>query len=304
MPSLSPIDLSNLPAPAVVESLSYEAILNAMKADLVARDPAFSALLSSDPAIKVLEVAAYREMLLRQRVNDGAKAVMLAYATGSDLDNLAALVNVERKTLVPANPSTLPPTPAVMETDSDLRYRVQLSFEGISTAGPAGSYEFHALSVETIRDAVVVGPPTVAAGNVRVTILSRNATQTHGASSAEIAAVEAKLNAEDIRPLTDLVTVQAASMVTYKIHAHLYVLPGWDANVAKTTAEANINAYAESVRRVGADVRISGIYAAAHVAGVERVALQSTSGAITADLTISDVQASFLTDLSVSTFTA
>ncbi len=304
MPSLSPIDLSNLPAPAVVETLSFEAIRDAMLADLVARDPAFTALLPSDPAYKVLEVAAYRETLLRQRVNDGAKAVMLPYAVGADLDNLAALVNVERKTLVPANPNTLPPTAAVMESDKDLRYRVQLAFEGISTAGPSGSYEFHALSVGTIKDAVVVGPPTVSPGNVRVTVLSRNATQTHGASSAEIAAVEAALNDEDVRPLTDLVTVQAATMVTYKIHAHLYVLPGWDAAVAKSTAEANINAYAAAVQRVGADVRISGIYGAAHVAGVERVELQSTSGAITADLTISDVQASFLTDLTVSTFTA
>jgi len=302
MPSLSPIDLSNLPAPAVVETPSFEAIRDAMLADLVARVPSFTALLPSDPAYAVLEVAAYRETVLRADMNDKAKAVMLAYAVGSNLDNLAALVNVQRKTLVPANPSAFPPTAAVMETDTDLRYRVQLAFEGISTAGPSGSYEFHALSVDTIKDAVVAGPPTVSPGNVRVTILSRNGNG--AASAAEIAAVQAVLNSEDIRPLTDLVTVQGASIVHYHLNITLHVLAGWDATTAKATAEANVAAYAASVQRVGADVRVSGIYAAAHVAGVERVVLSNHAGAITEDLSISDVQASYLASVTVNTVTA
>lgn len=304
MPSLSPIDLSNLPAPAVVETLSFETILAAMLADLQARDPAFTALVESDPAYKVLEVAAYRELILRQRINDAAKAVMLPYAVGADLDNLAALVNVQRKTLVAANPNAFPPTAAVMESDTDLRYRVQLAFEGISTAGPSGSYQFHALSISTIKDAAVAGPPTVAAGNVRVTILSRNATASLGASTAEVAAVAAALNAEDVRPLTDNVTVQAATIVPFTLNLTLYVMAGWDAAVAKATAEANLQAYAASVQRVGAEVRISGIYGAAHVAGVERVVLNSVSGSLTADLIISDVQASFLNGLTVATANA
>lgn len=304
MASDSPIDLSTLPAPALVETLSFEAILAAMIADLQARDPAFTALVESDPAYKVLEVAAFRETVIRQRVNDSAKGVMLAYAVGTDLDNLAALFGVVRKTLVAADSTTYPPTDAVMESDADLRYRAQLALEGISTAGPSGSYLFHALQVDTIKDAAIAGPPTVSAGNVRVTILSRNCTSTVGATSAEISAVAAKLNAEDVRPLTDNVTVQAATMVPYSLNLTLYVLQGWDATVAKDTALANLNAYCKAVQRVDADVRISGIYGAAHVAGVERVVLNSTGGAITADLSISSVQASFLTGITIATATA
>ena len=304
MATLNQIDLANLPAPAVVEVIAFEDIFLAMLADLQARDPVFTALVESDPAYKVLEVAAYREVILRQRINDAAKNNMLAYATGTDLDNLAALLAVQRLTLVPADPGTLPPTVAVMESDIDLRFRAQLAFEGISTAGPKGSYAFHALTVSTIKDVAVAGPPTVAAGNVRVTVLSRNATQTSGATSGELAAVSAILNSEDIRPLTDAVTVQAASMVAYKLHVHLYVLAGWDAAVAQAAATANINAYAESVQKVGYDVRVSGIFRAAHVAGVEHVTLESTASAITADLAISIVQASFLTNLTVATFAA
>jgi phage-related baseplate assembly protein len=304
MSNYAPIDLSTLPAPAVVETLDYEVILAQMLADLQSRDPAFTALVESDPAYKVLEVAAYRETIIRARINASAKGTMLAYAVGSDLDNLAALLNVSRKTLVPANLTAIPPVAAVMESDYDLRSRAQLAMEGISTAGPSGSYAYHALSITTIKDVAVAGPPTVAAGNVRVTVLSRTSTASVGATSAELAAVNAILSSEDVRPLTDALTVQAATVVPYTLNITLKVLSGWDATITKTTAEAKIRAYAESVRRVGFDVRISGIYGAAFVAGVESVVLNSVSGSLTADLSISDVQASFLNGLTITTATA
>jgi len=90
------IYLPELPAPGVVEELDFEEILAAMKADLLSRDPAYGELLESDPAMKLLEVCAYRELLLRQRVNEAARAVMVAFAVGSDLDHLAALFGLER----------------------------------------------------------------------------------------------------------------------------------------------------------------------------------------------------------------
>ena len=44
----------------------------------------------------LLEVCAYRELLLRNRlVMEAAKHTMLAYATESDLENLAASLGVE-----------------------------------------------------------------------------------------------------------------------------------------------------------------------------------------------------------------
>ncbi len=121
------VDLSQLPAPDVVELLDYETILAAMLADLRARDAAFDALVESDPAFKILEVAAFRELLLRQRVNEAARGVMLAYAAGSDLDQLAALFGVQRLVLDPGNPAALPPVPSSYEGDAELRRRVQLS---------------------------------------------------------------------------------------------------------------------------------------------------------------------------------
>ena len=61
-------------APEVLEKLNYEQILAEMLADFKNRFSEFSALTEADPVYKILEIASYRELILRQRVNDAAKA--------------------------------------------------------------------------------------------------------------------------------------------------------------------------------------------------------------------------------------
>lgn len=293
----TPIDLSTLPPPDVVEALSYETILAGMLADLQARDPAFTALVESDPAYKILEVAAYRELLIRQRVNDGARAVMLAQATGGDLEQLGALFGVTRKTLDEGDATALPPVPPTYETDAALRYRIQLALEGLSTAGPIGAYEYHALSVDGVKSVGIQGPPDTDPGDVLVTILSAEGDGTAG--TPLINAVDAALNAEDVRPLTDQVTVQSATIIPYEIIATLYIPPGPDPTAVQAAALASVQAFSESRHRVGADVRLSALYAALHVGGVERVTLSAPG--IVADLVTTAVQAPFCTDITLST---
>lgn len=291
--SFTPIDLSSLPAPSVVEALDYQTILSAMVADLQARDPEFTALVESDPAWKILEVAAYREMLVRQRVNDAARGVMLAYATGNDLEQLAGLFGVTRKTLTPADTSTTPPTPAVMESDADLRFRTTLALEGLSTAGPEGAYLYHSLSVNGVKGVSVVGPPTVAAGNVLVTVLSTTGNGT--ATTDLVNSVKAKLSDEDIRPLTDAVTVQSASVQTYTIAASIFTYPGPDYSLVLDAARVSAQAYADARHKLGQDITLSGLYAALHVSGVQKVTLTSPSADIVCDYS----QAAYCTGISL-----
>jgi phage-related baseplate assembly protein len=68
------LDLSRLPAPTVIEQISFETIRDDMIADLQARLPVFDTILETDPVVKLIEVAAYRETLLRQQFNDRARA--------------------------------------------------------------------------------------------------------------------------------------------------------------------------------------------------------------------------------------
>lgn len=285
------VDLSQLPAPNVVEPLDFETILSAMIADLHERDPTFTALVESDPAYKILEVCAYRELLMRQRVNEAAKAVMLAYATGSDMDQLGANVGVQRQVITPADDTTVPPTPAVMESDEDFRARIQLSPEGYTTAGSEGSYVFHGLGADAdVKDIQAISPTP---GKVTVYVLSRTGDGT--APVETIDAVTATLNGETIRPMTDEVTVLSANIVNYAITAELTLFPGPDANVVKQSAIDAVTAFAEAQRRIGYDVTLSGLYHALHQPGVQNVSLTSP----TASLVLGDGQASYCTAITV-----
>lgn len=285
------VNLSQLPAPDIVEALDFETILSAMLADLRARDPAFTALVESDPAYKILEVAAYRELLIRQRVNDASKAVMLAFAAGADLDQIGANFSVQRLVLDPGDPAAVPPVPPTYESDTDFRARIQLSPEGYTTAGSEGSYVFHGLGADAdVKDIQAVSPNP---GDVTVYVLSRTG---DGEAAPELLdAVAATLNAERVRPMTDQVTVLSASIVDYVITAELVLYPGPAAEVVRQAAEDAVTAYAEAQRRIGYDVTLSGLYAALHQPGVQSVTL----AAPTASLVIGDGEASHCTAITV-----
>ncbi|MCU1717428.1 baseplate J/gp47 family protein [Pseudomonas sp. 5P_3.1_Bac2] len=271
MSQFTAINLALVAAPDVVENLDYEVIYQQMLDDLLQRMPELDALLESEPALKILQVAAYRELILRQRINDAAHAVMLPYARGKDLENLGALFGVTRLLVTPADPSAVPPKPAVYEGDEELRYRIQLSLEGLSTAGPEGAYIFHAMSADgEVLDASAVSDKP---GEVQITVLAR--TNPGTPSNALLSLVNAAVNAEDVRPLTDLVSVKAAKIVEYKIEAVLYFFAGPDRGVIMQNAQNSAKTYAQTQHRLGLDVTLSGLYAALHQPGVQRVELIS-----------------------------
>jgi len=263
--SSTAIDLSRLPAPSFVATLSFEEIRADLVAQLQVLLPEFDATIESDPAVKLLETVAYRELLIRQAFNERAMQCMLAYSTGADLDQLGALVNVARLELEPATDTT----PAILESDADLRRRIQLAPESFSVAGPATAYRFHALSADaTIADANATSP---APGEVLVSILSRLGSGT--ASPDQIAAVEAIVGNRAVRPLTDHVTVASVGLLTFTVLAELTLFHGPDAIVVLAAAEARLAAYLADARKIGRPVTRSGLIAALHVEGVLNVNL-------------------------------
>lgn len=289
MPGYTAVDLSKLPSPDIVEALDFDTIFNAMLSDLQARDASFDALVESDPAYVILQVAAYRELNLRQRVNDAARAVMLAYATGADLDNLGALLGVTRLQLDPGDPDkSIPPT---MESDLDFRHRITLAPEGYSVAGPEGAYIYHALSADPgVLDASATSPTP---GEVVVTVLSRDGDGT--APQDLLDAVDAALSADDVRPLTDHVTVQSATVVEYSVTATIYTYSGPDAAVVIAASQQRLADYIEQSHRLGRDVALSGIYGALQSDGVQRVELTSPI----ADVVVDRTQATYCTGVNI-----
>ncbi len=281
------IDLSQLPVPKIVEEIDYESILAELLDDLAYRFPELDIPAESDPSYKILEVAAYREMLVRQRVNEAARAVMLAYSEDEDLDNLGALFNVKRLQTYPGNIYSIPPKPPEYETNADFRRRILLSLEGLSTAGPEGAYVFHALSASgSVLDASATSPTP---GDVVVTVLARTGNGT--APPALLETVNNAVSAETVRPLTDHVIVRAATIVQYAIRATLFFYPGPDSAVVLQDAREEAQKYAARQHRLGMDITLSGVYAALHRPGVQRVELASP----TATQTINRQQAAYCT---------
>ena len=286
----TPIDLTQLPAPSVVEVLDFEAILASRKEHLISLLPeaeraAVTALLEleSEPATKLLEENSYQETILRNRVNEAGKAVMLAFALDGDLDQLGANVNVARLVITPANPNALPPVAAVMEDDDAYRLRIQEAPDGLSVAGPKASYEFHARSSDgRVKDASATSP---APASVTVTVLANNDT---GIASAELLATVARaLNAEEVRPLGDRLTVQAAQVIDYQIEATLFIGVGPEVPILLDAARANAVRVSQPRRPLGHSIYRSACSAAVHVEGVRKVFLTSPA----ADIELNATQA-------------
>lgn len=289
------VDLSLLPPPEVIEPLSFEAILDEHKADLVSRYPEIADTidLESEPVLKLLEVGAYRELQLRARYNDEARALLLAHAVDNDLDHIGATYYQElRLTVTPSDNGTSPPTPAVMETNEDYRYRLSLKPESYSVAGPRDAFKFHALSADgQVKDASVTSPFR---GTTEVFVLARTG---NGVPSDDLLlTVDAALSQETIRPLSEEVIVSPGSVINYTIEIGLVLFPGAASELAIAAAEASLAAFATEHHKLGRDIIRSAIDAEAHKAGVKEVIIDVPA----VNLICADHQAPYCTAIVVS----
>ena len=268
-------DLASLPTPAVIETLSFETIFSELQTEFQSRYPDYSALLASDPAVKLLEVAAYREVLLRNRINSAAKASLLAFATGSDLDHLAAFYGVTRLT---------------DETDEALRLRTRQRIIGFANAGGAAHYRYWALSASPEVSDVEVDSPEP--GRVRISVLAKGEEQT--VSNAVLNAVRAVVLRDDIRVLTDTVEVVAAELMPVTVHARLWLYP--DAPLETLAAiQAVFASTLAACAGLGWDLTRSWIVGRLQRAGVHKVDLLSP----TTDIRVAANQAVRLASLNL-----
>lgn len=289
---MSTVDLASLPAPEVLEPLEFEAVYAEELADFRAyMGDQWNAALESDPVVKLLEQAAYRRMQNRARVNSAAKALLLAYAEDSDLDQLAANVKLQRLVIREADESAVPPTERVMEDDAALRERVQLAYEGLTTAGPRSSYILHARSASALVGDATAESPRPA--EVVVTVLHVEGQGV--ADQALLDTVYARLSDEDIRPVGDRLTVQSAEVLPYSIDAVVYMEGVGSENEAiLAECQRRINAWINPRRRLGVEVSRSAIDAQLHITGVRKVVLNGW-----VDIVPTKAQAAYCTSVKV-----
>lgn len=287
---------SQLTPPQMIEVVDYELLLSERKNEFILKwtseidQEQVREILNreSEPLTKYLQENVYREMVLRNRINAAAKAVLLPYATGTDLDAVAANFDVNRLLITPSTSTSA----ATYESDDDLRTRTQMKFDSLSTAGPENSYKYHAFSADgRVADVSVTSPSPA---YVSITILQKDADK-NIASNELIQKVIKALDPEDIRPIGDRITVQAATIIEYTIDADVYI--GKDPEGATLLEQAKINAqaYANKQKRLGRSIYLSEIYAQLHVSGVSHVVLNSPKS----DTILSEEQASFCTSINL-----
>jgi phage-related baseplate assembly protein len=242
------IDLRRLPAPEVLETLSFEAIKREMLEDFRARYGDKVDLFESDPAVKLLEVSAYRELLLRARVNAAARATMPAFARGANLDHVVSRRGIAR---------------APGESDESLLGRFLDEDDLLSAAGSKVGYIAQAKAVRLSGGGYIVDANAAEVGPARVTLWALFDPRTEErVRAADLALLREKM--AYVRALTDHLTVEEASLRRFRLHARLKVPYGADWALVRQQAEASLRELFRTRFRVGASLELSVLYAALH----------------------------------------
>jgi phage-related baseplate assembly protein len=158
---------------------------------------------------------------------------------------------------------------ADIESDDALAKRVYLAPSAYSTAGPEDSYKYHAQKYNSaIGD--VVATSNHEAGEVNIVFLMSDGTVP---DETTINGLEAYLNDDTIRPMTDVVTVAAPTAVDYTIDLTYYInrSDGAKAVTIQSAIEQAVMDYVTWQRHIGKDINPSKLVALIMAAGAKRV---------------------------------
>ncbi len=155
------------------------------------------------------------------------------------------------------------------ESDESLRNRIRLAPESFTTAGPSGQYEAIVYNVSSQIEEVVCYSPEPGKVDIRFTMTGGELPD-----DAMIEMVSNALNAEDVRPLTDYVTVQSPDPVEYDIEVKWYITNS--DSVKLTTIQDNVAKAVEEYRlwqreKPGRDINPSKLVQMMVSAGAKRV---------------------------------
>lgn len=274
------INLSELPPPSLQVEATFESHLERLTAAYLELDPSLTdvANLESEPMMKFIQLVAMERTLSDNAHNAAGRAVLLATATGSDLDHLGALIPVSRQ-------------PG--ESDDIFRQRIRIAPEAASVAGPVGAYVSNVFNRSPdIKDVHVQSPSP---GVVDIYPLW-DASFDSEALIAANSDLSAYITSDDRVPLTDMVRIVEPSAIGFDVEAVLTILPGPDYQIVLDAATSAVQAYISSRRKLGRLVSRTGLSAALTVSGVETLQLISP----VADIVPSAIQYAELGELLIS----
>ncbi|MFJ6324084.1 MULTISPECIES: baseplate J/gp47 family protein [unclassified Rhizobium] len=262
---LTIIDLSRLPEPDAIDKLDFETILAARMSDLEKRAEQAgyeydTGGLETDPLKIDQEAHAFREMLMRARVNDGLRSTLPAFAKNADLDHAVSKAGVERIILVDEHGKV-----TFREDDGALLRRYLATF----SAPAAGSEDgYLAAALKAWPQAHDIRVVNGGAGKVLVYLLGADGAV---APLDAVFAVAKALDAKHIRPLTDDVTVSAATIDRYSLTGKLIVPRGPDPAQVVAAAVKRVKEFGIARYHIGAEIPRDALLSAAYVPNVIRI---------------------------------
>lgn len=277
--------------PTLIQPLDYEVILNDRKERFISlfeisEQEHWRNVLGreSDPITKLLQENAYLELLYRNKCNADARALLIAYAVGSDLDHLALTeYGLVRLIVTPADNSVVPPSPAIYESDERLKERCLLQYDGMNTAGSSNAYKFFTLTADGRVDGVKVHSDIDHPYLLDI-VISQVDSENGQASQELIDIVQNALDPDHVRPICDRPTVKSSIPQPYQLSARLFVGKNAKDSLLLEAAQLRIQSYIQKTRKEGQSIRLSALYAALHVDGIKRVIIDSPAADIEIDI--------------------
>ncbi|MFP3028738.1 MAG: baseplate J/gp47 family protein, partial [Wolbachia sp.] len=150
------------------------------------------------------------------------------------------------------------------EEDERFRKRIKAKIVGSSTCGSKEYYRYHALSADSrVKDALV---ESKVPGSVEISILS---TELSTALEELLEIVKKQVTRDDVRVLTDTVTVIGCNITEIDIHSRMSISP----LISEEEIKKQFIKKFEGSKRLGWNVTRSWIIANLFVEGVENVEL-------------------------------
>ena len=173
---------------------------------------------------------------------------------------------------------------AEKEDNESYYERMRDSMESFSTAGPINGYIYWTKTVSAaVLDAAVTSPEACV---VDVRVILRDGQE---ATEAVLKEIEEALNADDIRPLTDIVTVSAPDTVDFSVDATFYIAqPNRESAAA---IEREVRAAVDSfiiwqTSKMGRDINPSYLTKLMMDAGAKRVEVRQPTFQSVADIAV------------------
>ncbi|MFG1318000.1 baseplate J/gp47 family protein [Xanthobacter autotrophicus] len=220
-------DLAGLPPAQAIEELDHQAIVDQMLADFTARWnvlrdanpdlPAIDVLgLESEPIVKQVEGSAFRETLLRARINDAIRSNLLFYAKDADQDHLVIFYDVLRM---------------LGESNAAVQSRTILAIQGRSPGGPEARYR----AIARAADVRVADAAVYRIGRDPTIHIAIYATDNDGVADATLLAkVAAAVNDPSVRLVNDAIIVGTAVFSVVDVTADVWLLPSTSESILET----------------------------------------------------------------------